>query len=83
MMVVYYIQSWKLWYIVRHNLVLQSIASGLRKHNLSAALLRFQLLISLSIGCRPLIDIKSASRHLKVCVSQNFKMCVYCGRSIH
>ena len=47
MMVMYYIQSWKLRYIAMHHLLLQSIASGLRKQNLSAVLLSVQLLISL------------------------------------
>ena len=45
-MVMYYIQSWTLWYIGRHHLLLQSIASGLRKHNLATALLSVHSLIS-------------------------------------
>jgi len=47
-MVMYYIQSWILWYIARHHPLLHSIASGPRKHNLSAELLSVPLLISLS-----------------------------------
>jgi len=47
MMVKYYIQSCKLRYIARYHLLLQSIASGLWKHNLSATLLSVKLLISL------------------------------------
>jgi len=44
----YYIQSWKLWYNARHHLLLQSIALGIRIHNLSAVFLSVLLLISLS-----------------------------------
>ena len=83
MMVIYYIQSWKLWYIVRHRLLLQSIASGIRKHNLSAVLLSVQLLISLSYValrsptwlCQP-----SAAR---LHVTTVLYMFVHCGRTIH
>jgi len=48
MMVMYYIQSWRLRYIDRYHPLLQSIASGPRKHNFSAELLSKPLLISLS-----------------------------------
>jgi hypothetical protein len=48
MMVMYCIRSQKLCYIARHHLLLQSIASDLRKHILLAILSTVQLLISLS-----------------------------------
>lgn len=47
MLLIYYILSCIMWYIARHHLVLQSIASGPRKHNLSAVFLSIHLFISL------------------------------------
>ena len=47
MTVIYRIQTWKLCYIARHHLLLQSIASDLRKYNLLVVLSTVQLLISL------------------------------------
>ena len=47
-MVTYRIQSWKMCYIARHHLLLQSIALDLRKQNLLAVLSTVDLLISLS-----------------------------------
>jgi hypothetical protein len=43
-----YIQNWKLCYIARRHLPLQSIAWGLRKHNLLVVSWTVQLFMSLS-----------------------------------
>jgi len=42
---IYYIQSLKLWYIARRHLLLQCIASVLRKHDILVTLLSVQLLM--------------------------------------
>ena len=55
-MAMYHIQSWKLCYIARHHPPLQSIALGLRKHNLLVTSWTVQLLIT-QLGCPPLADI--------------------------
>jgi hypothetical protein len=57
MMVTYNTQSWRLCYIARHLLPLQSIASGLKKHNLFVVSSAVQLLISTQLGCPALADI--------------------------
>jgi hypothetical protein len=49
MMAMYHIQTWKLCYTAKHHLLLQSIVSGFRKHNLLVAFLSVQLLTSLSL----------------------------------
>ena len=50
-MAMYYIQSWKLYYIARHHLLLQSIASGLRQLFIGGLIDR-KLLFSLSYDAR-------------------------------
>ena len=57
MMVTYHFQSWKLCYIARHHLLLQSIASDLRNQNLLVVLSTAQLLNITRLGCPELADI--------------------------
>jgi len=52
----YYIQIWKLCYIARHHLPLQSIASGLRRQFISGIIDRTVIDIT-QLGCPPLADI--------------------------
>ena len=49
MVVMFNIQSWRLCYIVKHHLLLQSIALDIRKQNLLTVLSTVQLLISHSL----------------------------------
>jgi len=66
MTVMYYIQSWKLWYIARHHLLLQSIASILRKQFISG---RIEHTDITQLGC--LLDrYNSTGTQLHVCMSK-------------
>ena len=81
--VICYIHNCRLWYITRHHLLLQLIASGLREHSLSTVLLSEQLLISLSCDAllSPTKVYRSSAARLHVTTSLN--MFVHCGRPIH
>ena len=57
MMVIYYIQSWRLWYIAKHHPLLQSIASDPRIHNLSLEFIECNVIDITQLGCPPLADI--------------------------
>ena len=58
MMLMYYIQSWGLWYIVRHHPLLQSITTGPQKKKqfISGVIERTVIDIT-QLGCPPLTDI--------------------------
>ena len=57
MTVIYHIQSWKLCYIARHRLLLQSIASGLLKKEFISVLNDRTVIDSTQLGRPPIADI--------------------------
>jgi len=69
MMAMYYIQNWKLCYIARRHLPLQSIATVLRKQFISG-LMDCAVIDITHLGCSPFSRLKYTRHQLHVCMSQ-------------
>ena len=81
MMVVHYIQTWRLCYVARHRLLLQCIASGLRKQFVSCHIDSTVIDVT-QLGCPPLADISLPASAARLHVTSSY-MFVHCGRPIY